>query len=238
MCLPGRGSGGKIAAGIIPKSFGGSRCADFALRELHYMAKKLTIIVGAGASKELGLPIGCELKQKIAKLLDIRFDFRDQKSGDHYICSALRLVAHQYALPDINPFLQAAWMIRDAMPQAISIDNFIDSHQGNEEIELCGKLAIVRSILDTEKQSKMFVDYNSGKSSINYTNTEDCWLTPFVRLVTENCRVDELKARLDSITFVIFNYDRCIEHYLYYALQNYYKIRSEERRVGKECKYK
>ena len=192
------------------------------------MAKKLTLIVGAGASKEFGLPIGYELKQKIATLLDIRFDLRDQKSGDPYICSALKLVACQDALPDINSSLQAAWMIRDAMPQAISIDNFIDSHQGNKKIELCGKLAIVRSVLDAEKRSKIFVDYNSGKSSINYTNTEDCWLTPFVRLLTENCRVSELEERLNSVTFVIFNYDRCVEHYLYYALQNYYKIPEQQ----------
>jgi hypothetical protein len=35
---------------------------------------------------------------------------------------------------DINPSLEAAWRIREALPQAISIDNFIESHQGDERV--------------------------------------------------------------------------------------------------------
>lgn len=187
--------------------------------------KKLTLIVGAGASKELGLPVGSELKQKIASLLDIRFDFHQQKSGDYQIRSALESAVRQPdGQRDINPHLHAAWRIRDAMPQAISIDNFIDNHQGDEKIELCGKLAIVKSILDAEKGSKIYVDPSNNRNGINYTSTETCWLNPFTRLLTENCRADQLEERLKSVAFVIFNYDRCIEHYLYFALHNYYKL--------------
>lgn len=171
--------------------------------------KKLTLIVGAGASKEFGLPVGSELKQKIASLLDIRFDYNQQEGGGYI---------------DINPHLHAAWRIRDAMPQAISIDNFIDNHQGDEKIELCGKLAIVKSILDAEKRSKIYVDPSNNRNGLNYASTESCWLNPFTRLITENCRADQLEDRLSSVSFVIFNYDRCIEHYLYHALQNYYKL--------------
>ena len=183
------------------------------------------MIVGAGASKEFGLPVGSELKQKIASLLDIRFDFNQQKSGDYQIRSALEFAVRQPdGRRDINPHLHAAWRIRDAMPQAISIDNFIDNHQGDEKIELCGKLAIVKSILDAEKRSKIYVDPSNNRNGINYASTEDCWLNPFTRLLTENCRAEQLEERLRSVAFVIFNYDRCIEHYLFYALQNYYKI--------------
>jgi hypothetical protein len=188
-------------------------------------SKKLTLIVGAGASKEFGLPLGSELKQKIASLLDIRFDFNQQKSGDYQIRSALESAVRQPdGHRDINPHLHAAWRIRDAMPQAISIDNFIDNHQGDEKIELCGKLAIVKSILNAEKGSKIFVDPSNNRNGINYASTDACWLSPFTRLLTENCRADQLEERLKSVSFVIFNYDRCIEHYLYYALQNYYQL--------------
>lgn len=187
--------------------------------------KKLTLIVGAGASKELGLPIGAELKQKIASLLDIRFDFSQQLSGDYKIKSAIEAAVRQPGgHRDINPHLHAAWRIRDAMPQAISIDNFIDNHQGDEKIELCGKLAIVRSILDAEKRSTIYVDPSNRKNGINYSITETCWLNSFTQLLTENCRAGDVADRLSSVSFVIFNYDRCIEHYLYHALQNYYKI--------------
>ncbi len=188
-------------------------------------SKKLTLIIGAGASKEFGLPVGSELKQKIASLLDIRFDFNQQKSGDYQIRSALEEAVRQPdGRRDINPHLHAAWRIRDAMPQAISIDNFIDNHQGDEKIELCGKLAIVKSILDAEKGSKIYVDPSSNRNGLNYASTDSCWLNPLTRLLTENCRADQLEERLKSVAFIIFNYDRCVEHYLYFALQNYYKL--------------
>jgi hypothetical protein len=72
------------------------------------------------------------------------------------------------------------------------------------------------------------VDPSNSRNGINYSNTELCWLNPFTRLLTENCRADQLEERLNSVTFVIFNYDRCVEHYLYYALQNYYNLNAME----------
>jgi hypothetical protein len=77
--------------------------------------------------------------------------------------------------------------------------------------------------LDAEKTSKVYVEPNT-RNGINYERIDDCWLNPFVRVLTENCRADQLEERFTSIAFVIFNYDRCIEHYLYHALQNYYKL--------------
>ena len=43
---------------------------------------KTVFIIGAGASTEVGLPVGDELKHKIAELLDIEIDF-PQTKGDH-----------------------------------------------------------------------------------------------------------------------------------------------------------
>lgn len=44
---------------------------------------KNCILVGAGAGKEAKLPTGHELKEDIARLLDMRFDWNEQKSGDY-----------------------------------------------------------------------------------------------------------------------------------------------------------
>lgn len=188
-------------------------------------AKKLTIVVGAGASKEIGLPTGAELKNRIARLLDIRFDWRDQQSGDYKIAQALRLAVR---LPDgrsssINDHLESAWRIRDAMPQAISIDNFIDVHPGDEKIELCGKLAIVKSILDAERSSLIYAK-PGPRETIDFDTADGCWLSALMRLITDRCTADALPARFASLSFVIFNYDRCIEHFLFHALQNFYKL--------------
>ena len=61
---------------------------------------------------------------------------------------AIQIYARSGDLPlrDVNPILHAAWKIRDALPQAISIDNFLDSRP-DPHIELCGKLAIAKAIV-------------------------------------------------------------------------------------------
>src|SRR4051794_32501351 len=109
---------------------------------------KTLFIVGAGASCEAGLPAGNELKLQIANHLNVRFQDFQQTSGSFKIVEALREQLRRQNLPNnINPYLGSVWRIRDAMPQPISIDNFLDAHQGDEQIELCGKLGIVQGIL-------------------------------------------------------------------------------------------
>lgn len=194
-------------------------------------AKRTTIVVGAGASKEAGLPTGQDLKDLIAKSLNIKFDWREQKSGDHKISEALRLHVRKSDTPgtDINPHLHAARHIFEAMPQALSIDNFIDTHRRDDKIELCGKLAIVRSILAAESRSELYVDEQKReRRHPEFRNLQDTWYTSFFQLLTENCRLEDLVERARSITLIIFNYDRCVEHFLYHALQNYYKASPQE----------
>ncbi|MGZ5501774.1 MAG: hypothetical protein ACXWEW_11555, partial [Nitrososphaeraceae archaeon] len=193
--------------------------------------KNTVFVMGAGASKEAHLPTGYELKNIISHLLDIRFDGSiNQKSGDYVIKEAM----HRFVRDsdgrngDINSYLHEAWHIRDALPQAISIDNFIDAHRDNDKIALCGKLAIVRSILEAEKKSLLYIGRSDIDSNINFTSLEKTWYIPFFQLLTENCGKNDLKERFKSITLIIFNYDRCIEHFIYNALINYYRFSGTE----------
>lgn len=192
---------------------------------------KTLFVVGAGASKEANLPIGSELKQSISRVLDIRFERgHTMNSGDDVICNAFRIAVQSNNPPsqDINPFLHASWRIRDAMPQAISIDNFIDAHSDDKRIELCGKLAIVRTILEAESKSSLFVDPSRGDNKLKFSQLENTWFSSFWQLLFENCKLSDIEQRLSSVALVIFNYDRCIEHYLYHALQNYYSISASD----------
>ena len=157
-------------------------------------------------------------------------------SGDTEICDALRIhVQRTQMWPDINDHLHAAWRIRDAMPQAISIDNFIDAHQGDAKLELCGKLAIARAILQGEQQSLLFVDRTTSARHPNYDALGETWYTSFMQLLTENCPLGKLGDRLSKITFVVFNYDRCVEHFLFHGLQNYYAISESQASVLLGC---
>jgi len=113
------------------------------------------------------------------------------------------------------------------MPQAISIDNFIDCHAGDGQLELCGKLAISRAILDAEKDSSLYVDPTGRKQHPNYSALGTTWYSAFMQLLTQNCRIAYLPERLARITFVVFNYDRCVEQFLFHGIQNYYGIDAE-----------
>lgn len=191
--------------------------------------KSLVLVVGAGASKEVGLPVGFELKKIISQALDLRFDYvGSQESGDKVINSAIDFITKQDKSGERNSYINAARQISRAMPQAISIDNFIDTHQGNRHIEVCGKLAIARCIIEAEQKSILYFDHKDPNSNINYQPLGDTWYNSFFQLLTENCQKGQLRHRLSKVSIISFNYDRCIEHFLYCALQNYYASMTPE----------
>jgi hypothetical protein len=199
--------------------------------DLLAQGKSLVLVLGAGASKEVNLPIGAELKHRIAAHLDIRFpDGFRQRGGDYAIAQAFERVsaAADGSPGDIMPLINVSWRIRDAMPQAISIDNFIDSHRSDERIAFCGKLAIARCILEAEAGSTLMVDRGNIHNKLNFSALASTWFNVFFQLLTENCQKEELPERFQKLAVVSFNYDRCLEHYLYFALQNYYSITPKE----------
>lgn len=195
---------------------------------------RTVFVVGAGASKEVDLPVGRELTKAIALALSFRVERGQlQRGGDGSILAALQKLASQEQVMDqrdhpMNAYLRAAWRIRDAMPQSLSIDNFIDSHRDEQHVALCGKLAIVQTILQAERASKLYVDPSNTYNKIDFSKLGETWLARFFERVTEGCGKAAIKARFASITFVVFNYDRCIEHFLHSALQNYYQMSPEE----------
>ena len=186
-------------------------------------------VLGAGASYEVGLPVGAQLKDQIAKLVNIKFS--DVGSGEHtgdaWVMEAFRAHARAESL-NVNELLHAGWHISDAMPQAISIDNFLDARRGEKLIELAGKLGIVQGILHAERNSKIFIDPRSQSNRIKFTNVTNTWFNKFFQLVTENCRFEDVVERLKSVSIISFNYDRCLAHFLLHSLQNYYGVSTQE----------
>ena len=155
---------------------------------------KTLLIVGAGASKEAGLPTGAELKADIASRLNFVFDpdFGKLTGGDRMIVDALRrhTLAEDGSV-NIEPYVEAAIRIHDSMPLVPSIDSFIDNHQGDETIETCGKLAIVRSILEAEKKSQIFTDPTSQFPKIDFNKIGTTWFTKFwMRLIPVSAEGD------------------------------------------------
>jgi hypothetical protein len=184
---------------------------------------RTVFILGAGASKEINLPTGDQLTEKIAYMCD--FEYRNglpvRGKGDLQLMDALR---QHPQLGDVNANLRAAWRIRDGMPLAASIDNFLDAHRADERVQLVGKLAIVLAILAAEKNSNFYRDPTRPDVPLAMTAVGSTWYKWFWRLLCDECTSDRLAARGQTVTFVVFNYDRCIEQFLLFAARAYYAM--------------
>ncbi|MBN2017278.1 MAG: hypothetical protein JW794_04000 [Candidatus Cloacimonetes bacterium] len=194
------------------------------------MEKETVFILGAGASQEVDLPTGVELKDNISSLLDIHYDDWNRKiSGSDLIDKAFRILTKTGGPDDdIRTYIQKSWQIRDSLPLATSIDDLIDSHRDDNMIATCGKLAIVNSILDAEKGSKLFIETSDMNSKIDFSSLSKTWYNKLFQILRANCTKNELKSRFESTSFIIFNYDRCLEHFMFNALQDYYHLEQDE----------
>jgi hypothetical protein len=172
------------------------------------------IVVGAGASKEFGLPVGAELKSIISEKLDIRYDDWGSRvvMGDRAIADTLRKISSEEI--SLNDYQRAGWIIRDNMDLAPSIDNYLDTHSGNEALVKVGKLAICSAILDAEKQSLLAGSQNDyGNFSLNFSHIKETWLGKLFTILVSGRNFEGFLEALKSIKFISFNYDRCIQNF-------------------------
>lgn len=182
---------------------------------------KTVIVLGAGASKEFGLPVGSELMDEIGSLLRIKRGYG--QVNDELTHYALKVYSRNNDLA-IRELMSASAAITNALPLAISIDNLIDAHRDDNEIEVCSKIAIVRSILNAERKSKLFFNKNTVGEKLNFQKSKETWLNLLFKIITENATLENIRQRLSNFVFIVFNYDRCLEHFLYYAFQSLYSV--------------
>lgn len=186
---------------------------------------KTLFVVGAGASAEIDLPVGNALLETIAKKLNIAFqDGVRLSSGDPEIVDVIRHYARRRNESE-NGYYQKGRMIGQAAPVAPSIDNFLDAHKQDETLQFCGKLGIVASILEAERRSKLFIDESRGARD-DLSRLNGTWYTAFMRMLVERVDLEEIESVFDNVSFITFNYDRCIQRFLHVALQRYYGIDS------------
>jgi len=180
---------------------------------------KTVLVVGAGASCEANFPDGRRLLNRIREMLDIRFnEFSQMHRGDREIAQALRLFVPrgEYG-EDYNNLLRAAWRIRDAAVLGLSIDNIIEQHDDDEGVALCGKLAIIRAILEAEGQSFLTTIPNR-EDQIDIMRVAETWYGRFGQLLTENISRRRAEQVFENLRIVCFNYDRALQHYLPHSL--------------------
>lgn len=188
---------------------------------------KTVFVIGAGASHELGLPTGDALKGKISSLLDIKYNNGSQYSGDWLVTASIQEYLRSSSEPHAyNRYISTCRDICRALPQAISIDNYIDAHDENERVSLIGKLGIARAILTSEQESRLYRSPQDLRDGGVYDprKIEDTWHMQFMRILTEDVPRKSISSIFDNVSFVVFNYDRCLEYFLVNAISLYYSV--------------
>jgi hypothetical protein len=190
------------------------------------MFKRRTLfIVGAGASQEVGFPLGTQLAKSIGQMLGRQVNPETRKTifNDPNFYDGLRRTYPN----EMNEYYAAAGRIAAGIGLANSIDDFLNIHSADERIKTVGKTAIVRSVVEAEKKSDLFVDQSNINNKLDFAKVEDAWFVKLMRVLGPDVPVKHVEGLFDNVMFIIFNYDRCLEHFLIHALQALYGIAPE-----------
>ena len=95
---------------------------------------------------------------------------------------------------------------------------------------MLAKLAIVEVLHEAECKSKVCLDeYDHEGKPVSMGKVSDTWLPRFSRVLANGANAFSSRQILDNVSFIIFNYDRCMEHYLMRELGFYWnRSRAEE----------
>lgn len=179
-------------------------------------------ILGAGASYEVGFPLGFKLREIISGKLHFESSdpFRQLRGGEVKIAEKLQ----KKFSSDYHEYIMVCAQISDGILLSDSIDDFIDKHSHDERISICGKLGIAFSIIEAESKSRLFVDPSNIYNTIDFRTMGITWYSKIYSLLTKGVQKANLNSIFENITVINFNYDRSLEHFLAHALSKDYII--------------
>jgi hypothetical protein len=180
--------------------------------------KRTVFIVGAGASAECGLPSGATLKEKIAEGFNFYFEAGHLRSGDGAILEHLRR-----RFSDVNLYVKAGRELSATIATFPSIDEALHWWRARDDIVELGKLATAHYVLDAEHRSLLARKHGT----VDPQTARDTWLAAFMSIALSAFERDEANKAFENITIINFNYDRTIEHYLYWAMQQQAGVSSD-----------
>jgi hypothetical protein len=181
-----------------------------------------TFVVGAGASVDYGFPLGEQLTKQIAEALNLN-DSSGAPARD-LVRTAIEITG---ARPDTQHnfchLIMQARALRAALATASSIDAFLENHSDNPDFELLGKMAIAACLITAERRSQLRPRNPGGM--IDFARVEKSWLARLFKIVmAPGVPMAALEQIFAHVSFVVFNYDRCIEHYFEQAIASHFTL--------------
>lgn len=112
------------------------------------------------------------------------------------------------------------WMA-SSLPLAPSIDSFLEyQSNGNDLISAIGKLCITAAICRSEAQSSLA----PRREGIDLASLNSTWIAKAWKLLNRGGSAQPRDLLFPGVSFITFNYDRCIERYLQQACLRYYQL--------------
>lgn len=189
---------------------------------------KTVFIIGAGASNEIGMPTGSDLRNNIIDIftgIKTSQSYKDSSKflelPDHIIAARNGIYTYfNYDEKIFEKHIDILDEIVQSLELTSSIDNFLYNEQNNPEIQVIGKIAIVSSILKAESECALcdVSKFNNIKPTM-----EGSWYYSLFLELNKQATLSEFIERLKYIYFIIFNYDRTLEYFLFNAIKRLYK---------------
>jgi hypothetical protein len=179
----------------------------------------VVVVVGAGAGPAFNFPTGEGLIGGLADSLN--FGFHPQElnrwaTGDEAIWQQIRN-AHS---GNSREYMAAGRELSAGIRHFRSVDDYLYSRGDDSKIVEVGKVGIAALINRWESGCRLReLDRNTGSRAQIIQEFGKTWLAKIFRhLVTGVLRAD-VQNVFSEIAFINFNYDRCVEQYLYWAVQ-------------------
>jgi hypothetical protein len=177
------------------------------------------IIVGAGSGVEYRMPLGAQLAADVAKAARFHFEHFNPTptSGDQDLYRILHNRFFHLGKPALDRFTIAGNALSSALSSAVSVDDALYQLSENQEAVTLEKICIFRSILSAESACSMAFSQETGR--INETAGRDGWIEQIFSMAITGLKKSELTRAFENVHFINFNYDRCVEHYLFWSFQ-------------------
>ena len=185
-----------------------------------------TLIIGAGANREIEMPDGPDLLAKIAGGFEFDRLNSEVKSRD--------LVALAQLFEEIAPDLGLTYdelcaggnAIREATLVSTNIDAILEQYGHDKAVLAAGKIAIIYYTLQAESKSTLAAEPRIP-GELPLRGTEN-WLFQLGQLIVKGVPRAKAEECFEKLSIVCFNYDRAIEHYLPWVCERAFGMSYEE----------
>ena len=185
-----------------------------------------TLIVGAGANREIEMPDRPDLLAKIAAGFEFDRLHSDVKSRDLVnLANLFERVSDEIGL-SYDELVGGAMAIREATIVSTSIDAILEQYGHDPAVLAAGKLAIVYYTLQAESKSTLAAEPRAA-GELPLRGTEN-WLYQLGQLIVKGVPQAKAEECFEKLSIVCFNYDRAIEHYLPWVVQRAFGMTCKE----------